>query len=57
MFQLKCNACGAMYWRAGNHEPDTNATNITDQRGDSCPECGRDGWQIVSEEHPQEDES
>lgn len=56
-YQLKCLACGCLYWRSGDYEPDTNVTNITDRRGDACPACDSgDGYDIVNQEYAGDDE-
>lgn len=49
IYHLRCKKCNERYWRYGtDSEPDTNAWSITDNRGDGCPACGEDDWEVMS---------
>lgn len=49
-YLLKCLNCGEKYWRRGEDDPETNGYEITDSRGDSCPKCHGDDWEVIAEE-------
>lgn len=52
-FKLRCCNCGCTYWRKGVDDPEVNAYAITDEEGDSCPDCGGDNFIIEGEEYPE----
>lgn len=49
-FKLSCCSCGCSYWRSGEDDPEVNAHTITDEEGDSCPDCGGDNYIIVDQQ-------
>ncbi len=49
MYILKCK-CGYTFKRQGTYDPETNATEITDKEGASCPACQGDDVTIIDEE-------